>query len=147
VIVAQGGAFGGWSLYLNRGVPTHCYNLLGLQRVKAVGDERLSAGAHQIRMEFTYDGGGLGKGGEAALFVDANAVGSARQEASIPMIFSGDETLDVGVDAGTSVSDDYAPETSKFDGRVNWVQLDQGSDDQTHLITPDERLRVAMVRQ
>jgi arylsulfatase len=147
VIVAQGGAFGGWSLYLNRGVPTHCYNLLGLQRVKAVGDERMSAGAHQIRMEFTYDGGGLGKGGEAALFVDGNAVGSARQEASIPMIFSGDETLDVGVDAGTSVSDDYGPETSKFDGRVNWVQLDQGSDDQTHLITPDERLRVAMVRQ
>lgn len=147
VIVAQGGAFGGWSLYLNGGIPTHCYNLLGLQRVKAVGDAPLKPGSHQIRMEFTYDGGGLGKGGEAALFVDGNSVGSARQEASIPMIFSGDETLDIGIDSGTSVSDDYSPETSKFDGTVNWVQLDLGSDDHTHLITPEERLRVALVRQ
>jgi arylsulfatase A-like enzyme len=147
VIVAQGGAFGGWSLYINNGLPTHCYNLLGLQLVKAVGEGPLSAGAHQIRIEFAYDGGGLGKGGVATLFVDGNSVGLARQEASIPMVFSGDETLDVGIDNGTSVSDDYAPETSKFDGTVNWVQLDQGNDDQTHLITPEERLRVAMVRQ
>ncbi len=62
------------------------------------------------------------------------------------MVFSGDETLDIGMDNGTSVSDDYTPGSSKFDGTVNWVQLDQGSDDQTHLITPEERLRVAMVR-
>ena len=40
VIVAQGGAFGGWSLYLKDGVPTHCYNLLGLNRVKATGTDR-----------------------------------------------------------------------------------------------------------
>ncbi len=147
VIVAQGGAFGGWSLYLKDGVPAHCYNLLGLQLVKAVGDGTLSAGAHQIRLEFAYDGGGLAKGGVATLFVDGDAVGSARQEASVPMLFSADETLDVGMDTGTSVSDDYAPETSTFDGTVNWVQFDQGNDDQTHLITPEERLRVAMVRQ
>ncbi len=147
VIVAQGGAFGGWSLYLNQGVPTHCYNLLGLQRVKAIGDQRLSAGSHQVRMEFTYDGGGLAKGGVATLFVDGESVGSARQEASIPMVFSGDETLDVGIDTGTSVSDDYTPETSRFDGTVHWVQLDLGSDDQNHLISPQERLRVAMIRQ
>jgi hypothetical protein len=63
------------------------------------------------------------------------------------MAFSADETLDLGMDSGTSVSDDYGPETSKFDGAVNWVQLDQGSNDQSHLITPEERLRVAMIRQ
>ena len=147
VIVAQGGAFGGWSLYLNHGVPVHCYNLLGLQRVKAAGDQSLSAGPHQIRMEFAYDGDGLAKGGDAVLYVDGAKVGAARQEASIPMVFSADETLDIGVDTGTSVSDDYTPESSRFDGVVNWVQLDQGPDDQTHLITPEERLRVAMVRQ
>jgi arylsulfatase A-like enzyme len=147
VIVSQGGAFAGWSLYLNHGVPTHCYNLLGLQQVKAIGDGPLDPGAHQIRLEFAYDGGGLGKGGEQVLFVDGKQVGAARQEASIPMIFSGDETLDIGVDTGTSVSNDYTPEASRFDGIVNWVQLDLGSDDQTHLITPEERLRVAMVRQ
>jgi arylsulfatase A-like enzyme len=147
VIAAQGGAFGGWSLYLHDGVPTHCYNLLGLARSKAAGVEPLAPGNRQLRVEFTYDGGGLGKGGEAALFVDGDQVGSARQEASVPMLFSADETLDLGSDTGTSVSDDYQPETSHFTGTVNWVQLDQGDDDHSHLISPEERLRVAMVRQ
>lgn len=63
------------------------------------------------------------------------------------MIFPGGETLDIGIDTGTSVSDDYGPESSRFDGTVNWVQLDQGPDDHAHLIGPEERLRVAMVRQ
>ena len=75
VIVAQGGAFGGWALYLNNGVPTHCYNLLGLNRVKAVATEPLNPGNHQVRIEFTYDGDGLAKGGDTLLFVDGVQVG------------------------------------------------------------------------
>jgi hypothetical protein len=63
------------------------------------------------------------------------------------MLFSGDETLDLGGDNGTPVSDDYTPDTSRFNGTVNWVQLDQGGDDQSHLISPEDRMRVAMVRQ
>lgn len=63
------------------------------------------------------------------------------------MLFSGDETLDVGVDYGSSVSDDDTPETSRFTGTVNWVQLDQGANDQSHLIAPEDRLSVALVRQ
>ena len=69
-IVAQGGAFGGWSLYMTEGKPAYCYNLFGLQRFKVYGGDAVPAGEHQIRVEFTYDGGGLGKGGSAALFVD-----------------------------------------------------------------------------
>jgi len=147
VIVAQGGAFGGWALYLKNGIPTHCYNLLGLSRVKATGPDPLTPGNHQVRVEFAYDGDGLAKGADTSLFVDGIQVGASRQEASIPMLFSGDETLDVGVDHGTSVSDDYSPDTSQFSGVVNWIQLDQGSDDQSHLISPEDRLTVAMVRQ
>ncbi len=147
VIVAQGGAFGGWSIYLNHGVPVHCYNLLGLNLIKAAGTETLSPGNHQVRVEFAYDGDGLAKGGATALFVDGSQVGSARQEATIPMLFSGDETLDVGVDYGSSVSDDYTPDDSRFTGTVNWVQLDQGSDDHSHLINPEDRLSVAMAKQ
>ena len=147
VIVAQGGAFGGWALYLKNGIPIHCYNLLGLNRVKATGTDPLTPGNHQVRVEFVYDGDGLAKGADTSLFVDGTQVGTSRQEASIPMLFSGDETLDVGVDHGTSVSDDYSPDTSQFSGVVNWVQLDQGSDDQSHLISPEDRLTVAMVRQ
>ena len=72
VIVAQGGAFGGWSLYLHEGRPTYCYNLFGIQRFKVDGADAVPAGDHQVRVEFAYDGGGLGKGGTADLYVDGD---------------------------------------------------------------------------
>ena len=66
VLIAQGGAFGGLSLYLTDGRPAYCYNLFGLQQFKVVRRRRRPAGEHQVRIEFTYDGGGLGKGGDVA---------------------------------------------------------------------------------
>jgi arylsulfatase len=149
VIVAQGGAFGGWSLYLHEGKPAYCYNLFGLHRFKVYGQEPIAAGEHQIRMEFGYDGGGLAKGGSAVLYVDGAKAGEGRVDATQPMIFSADETTDVGTDGGTPVSDDYGPKDSRFTGRIRWVQLDidEAAEDLDHLITPEERLRIAMARQ
>jgi len=149
VIIAQGGAFAGWSLYAKEGRPVYCYNLLGLQRFKVEGDAAIPPGEHQVRMEFAYDGGGLAKGGAVTLYLDGAEVGEGRVEGTVPMIFSGDETADVGRDTASPVSDDYAGEESVFTGTVNWVQIDLGEDaeDADHLITPDERLRVAMARQ
>jgi arylsulfatase A-like enzyme len=147
VIVAQGGAFGGWSLYATDGRPAYCYNLFGLQRFKVHGDQPIPAGEHQVRMEFAYDGGGLAKGGTITLYIDGGKVGQGRVEGTQPMIFSTDETTDVGSDGGTPVSDDYGPKTSAFSGRVRWVQIDLDVDDHDHLITPEERLRIAMTRQ
>ena len=149
VIIAQGGAFAGWSLYTRNGRPKYCYNLLGLQRFKVEGDGVIPPGEHQVRMEFAYDGGGLAKGGTVTLYLDGAEVGEGRVEATVPMIFSGDETADVGSDTASPVSDDYDDEDSVFTGTVNWVQIDLGEDaeDADHLITPDERLRVAMARQ
>jgi arylsulfatase A-like enzyme len=149
VIFAQGGEFGGWSLYLKDGTPTYCYNLFGLQRFKIEASAPVPGGTHQVRMEFAYDGGGLAKGGSVTLYVDGEEVGRGRVNATQPMMFSGDETADVGVDSASPVSDDYAGETSGFTGTVNWVQIDLGEDaeDVDHLITPEERLRVAMARQ
>jgi arylsulfatase A-like enzyme len=149
VIVAQGGAFGGWSLYLHEGKPAYCYNLFGLHRFKVYGHEPVAAGEHQIRIEFGYDGGGLAKGGSVLLYVDGAKAGEGRVEATQPMIFSADETTDVGTDGGTPVSDDYGPKDSRFTGRIRWVQLDidEAAEDLDHLITPEERLRIAMARQ
>ena len=149
VIVAQGGAFGGWSLYARDGKPVFCYNLFGLQRFKIAGDSAILAGEHQVRMEFAYDGGGLAKGGTVTLYVDGKKAGEGRLEATQPMIFSADETTDVGTDSATPVSDDYGPKDSKFNGRVRWVQIDiaEAAEDLDHLITPEERLRIAMARQ
>jgi arylsulfatase A-like enzyme len=147
VIIAQGGAFAGWSLFLDQGKPTYCHNLAGLARFHVEADSAVPPGEHQVRMEFAYDGGGLAKGGAVTLYVDGSQVGEGRVEATVPMIYSGDETCDVGQDFGTPVSDKYTSRDSRFTGKVNWVQLDAGLDDHDHLITHEERLKVAMAIQ
>jgi len=147
VIVAQGGMWGGWSLYAKEGKLKYCYNLLGHKTWFTESEEPIPAGAHQVRMEFTYDGGGIGKGGLATLFIDGQKVGSGRVEETHALGFSADETTDVGREAGSPVSPDYGPRGNEFNGEVNWVQIDLGLDDQSHLITPEQRLSFAMARQ
>jgi arylsulfatase len=149
VIIAQGGAYAGWSLYAKEAKPVYCYNLFGLQRFKVTGDAPIPPGTHQVRMEFAYDGGGLAKGGTVSLYVDGEKIGEGHVQATVPMMFSGDETTDVGSDTASPVSDDYKGASSEFTGTVNWVQLDidQAAEDLDHLITPEERLRIAMARQ
>jgi arylsulfatase A-like enzyme len=149
VIIAQGGAFGGMSVYATEGRPAFCYNLFGLERFKVYGDEPLAPGTRQVRVEFAYDGGGLGKGGTAALYVDGQKVGETRVDATVPMLFSADETTDLGTDSATPVTDDLGPDELAFTGRVKWVEIGLGDDaeDADHLISAEERYRIAMARQ
>lgn len=147
VIAAQGGRFGGWSFYALDGKLKFMYNVLGIYHFPTEATEPLPAGKHQLRVEFAYDGGGMGKGGNVTLYVDGQVVGSGRVQATQAMLFSADETLDVGYEAGTPVSPDYTTQGSKFTGKIHWVQLDAGVDDHDHFIDPEERFRVAMARQ
>ena len=147
VIAAIGGSIGGWSLYAHEGRLKHCYNFFGIKRFFAESAEPIPAGTHQVRMEFAYDGGGLAKGGDVSLFVDGEKDGEGRVEHTVPMLFSADETCDVGKETGSAVSPDYGPTGNEFNGQVNWVQIDLEKDDNDHLISPDERFRVAMARQ
>lgn len=147
VIIAQGGRFGGWSLYLVEGRARFTYNVLGIQAFTTEAESAVPSGTHQVRMEFAYDGGGLAKGGDVTLYYDGEAVGTGRVGATQPMVFSADETTDVGYESGTPVSADYTTQGSRFTGRIRWVQIDLGDDDHDHLIDPEERLRIAMARQ
>ena len=149
VILSQGGAFGGIALYAKDGKLAFCYNLFGLQRFKVYGADPIPAGDHQVRMEFAYDGGGLGRGGDVTLFVDGEQVGAGRVEGTVPMLFSADETTDVGSDTATPVSDDYGIRDSAFTGVVRWVQIDidAAAEDADHLISAEERFTIAMARQ
>jgi arylsulfatase len=147
VIIAQGGAFGGLSLYAKGGKAKFAYNLLGLKVFTVEAGQRIPADRHQVRMEFAYDGGGLGKGGAVTLYYDGRKVGEGRIENTVPMTFSLDETTEVGREGGTPVTRDYDRRTSVFNGKIHWVQIDLGKDDHDHLISPDERLRLAMTRQ
>jgi arylsulfatase A-like enzyme len=147
VIVNQGGGVGGWTLYAQEGRLKYCYNFLGIQHYMVTAEEPIPAGQHQVRMAFKYDGGGLAKGGDVTLSYDAKPVGHGRVERTQPMAFSADEACDVGFDSGSPVSPDYGPTGNKFNGEIDWVQIDIGEDSYDHLIKPEDRLTIAMTRQ
>ena len=147
VIIAQGGRFGGWCVYAKQGKAKFVYNVLGIHEFATEATEPIPAGTHQVRVEFAYDGGGLAKGGDVVLYYDGAEVGTGRVGATQPMVFSADETTDIGYESGTTVTADYTAHGSRFTGKINWVQIDLGKDDNDHFIDPEERLRVAMSRQ
>ena len=124
VILAQAGRFGGWSLYLKDGKPTYCYNFLGLQEYKVSAPQALAAGKATVRMNFDYDGGGIGKGGTATILVNGEQVATGRIERTQGMIFSADETAGVGMDDATPVTTDYKERDNAFTGKILKVTVD-----------------------
>ena len=124
-IIAQGGRFGGWSLYVKDGVPAYDYNFLGMARDSIVAARPLAPGKATIRFDFDYDGGGLGKGGTGRLFVNGEKVAEGRIQHTQAMIFSADESADVGVDLGTPVVEAVGAEgKSRFTGRIPKVTVE-----------------------
>jgi arylsulfatase A-like enzyme len=146
VILSQGGRFGGWSLYMKGGKLKFCYNYVSLEHYYIESQDLVPAGKHQVRAELAYDGGGLGKGGTLSLYVDGNKLGEGRIDKTQPFVFSADETMDVGYDAGSHVTDDL-PMTDAFSGTIQWVDVSIGAEDYDHFIDPEEFLKIAMVRQ
>jgi arylsulfatase A-like enzyme len=149
VIIAQGGNIGGWSLYAKGGKLKYCYNLLGIHQFYAESKDALPPGEHQVRMEFAYAGGGLGKGGTVSLYVDGKKVGEGKVAATAAMIFSADDGCDVGMDTGAPVSPEYGARGNEFNGVVKGVQLAIAEDAENldHLVSPEEAIRIAMARQ
>jgi arylsulfatase len=149
VIVAQGGNIGGWSLYAKAGKLKYCYNLLGVQYFYAESSNPIPSGTHQVRMEFAYAGGGLGKGGTVCLYVDGKKVGEGKVGATAAMVFSADDGCDVGVDTAAPVSPDYGARGNEFNGVVKGVQLAIAEDAVSvdHLVEPEIAIAVAMSRQ
>jgi arylsulfatase len=146
VIITQGGAVGGWSLYAKDGKLKYAYNFFGIEYFYAESEDAIPPGDHQLRMEFAYDGGGLGKGGNVTLYLDGAQIGEGRVEHTIPMGFSADEACDIGSDSGSPASPDYTAGDNAFTGAIEWVQIDLGDDDHDHLITPEERFNLAVAR-
>ncbi|NED94049.1 arylsulfatase [Phytoactinopolyspora alkaliphila] len=128
VLVAQGGRFGGWSLYVDAGRPKYAYNYFGLTVHTLTAPEPLTVGRHEIQLDFAYDGGGVGQGGTARLLVDGRKVAEGRVDATIPYYFAFDETFDLGVDRASPVTDDYPIADNHFTGRLCTVRVDLGDD-------------------
>ena len=149
VLIAQGGNIGGWALYMKGGRLRYCYNLLGIRYFYVGSEEAVAAGDHQVRMEFAYDGGGLGKGGMATLYVDGRRAGEGRVDATAAMVFSADDGCDVGRDTGAPVSEEYGPHGNAFNGVIRGVELsiEDPAKNADHLVSAEEAIRVAMARQ
>jgi hypothetical protein len=123
--LAQAGRFGGWSLYVKDGIPAYRYNFLGQETYTVSAPAPLPKGTHEIRFEFAYDGGGLGKGGKGTLFVDGQAIADGRIEQTQAIVFSGDETADVGIDLATAVVEEIGSGArSRFTGTIETVTIE-----------------------
>jgi arylsulfatase len=125
VILCQGGKFGGWALYMNDGKPAYTYNYFGLESYTIQSGTKLTGKNAEIKLQFDYDGDGVGKGGNAILYVDGKKVAEGRVDKTEPAVFSGDETADVGLDDATQVADKVFQnlQDSKFTGYVNKVTI------------------------
>jgi len=149
VIISQGANIGGWSLYAKDGKLKYCYNWGGFKNFFAESPQAMTPGNHQVRMEFAYAGGGLGKGGTATLFIDGNKVAEGNVEATLAIVFSADDGCDVGEDSGAPVSPDYGSTDNSFNGTIKGVllEINEGTENSDHLVKPEQALAVAMGRQ
>lgn len=129
VFVAQGGRFGGWAFYSDEGRLTYVYNDGGQFMVQA--DSLLEPGRHTVDLLFDYDGGGLGRGGDVRIMADGTLIGSGRVERTLPMRFSVNETLNVGIDRGSPVTDAYPPgAANRYSGVLHTVRITVAEDSQ-----------------
>jgi arylsulfatase A-like enzyme len=126
VLLAQGGRFGGWALYMQDGKPAYTYNFLGLERYTVNSEGALPAGEATITLDFAYDGDGLGKGGTATIKVNGTQVAQGRVDRTQPLMFSADETADVGLDNQTPVAEGLGigRDETRFTGTIRKITLD-----------------------
>ena len=133
-IVSEGGRFGGYGLYLNKGKPTFTWNLLDLKRVKWQTDLPLDPGKHTLVYDFKYDGlgfatlafnnmSGLGRGGTGTFSVDGKVVATQTMERTIPLILPWDETFDIGSKTGTPIDDADYQVPFAFDGKIDKLTI------------------------
>jgi arylsulfatase len=142
MLVTQGGRFNSWGLYLLEGKPVFHYNLIGKYRSNITAQDKLAPGKHVIVVNFKYDGPGLGKGGTATLTVDGNAVAEGKLARTVPLRFSADETLDIGEDTGTPVSEDYHV-PFKFTGGLKKVMIELSD----NKLTPAEEEEIRKAKE
>jgi arylsulfatase len=148
VIIAQGGRFAGWSLYVKDGAAKYAYNWFDAEYYYVGGEAELPAGKVNLRYHFNFEGDAPGGGGTGTLYVNDQKVAEAKIEKTVPFIFSADETMDVGGDLALPVTDDYPEgESNKFSGKIHWVRIDLEQDNVSHLEPEELKYHRALARQ
>ena len=136
VIVAEGGKSAGFALYVQDGKLVYHYNWFERERTNLVSSVPLPAGKSTVAVEFAYDGGGLGKGGEASIAIDGKVVGRARIENTVAGRF-GIDTFGIGSDTGSPVTDTYKP-PFPFTGKIERIDIELGPRN----LSPEDELKL-----
>jgi len=124
VILAQGGRFAGWSLYMKDGKASYVHNWVGKERYTITASEPVAPGKATIRYDFAYKGDKPGSGGTGTISVNGKKVAEGQIGNTTPFLFSADETADVGMDVATPVTEDYAEGDNKFTGKIESVTVE-----------------------
>ncbi len=147
VVIAQGGRFAGWSLYVKNGKPTYCHNWFNSERFYVNAKEPLPPGPVTVKFSFDYDGGKPGAGGTGTLSVNGKQVAESRIERTVPMMFDTNDGMEIGMDLGSKVTEDYPDGSSPFNGKIDWVRIDVGGDDQSHKVSEEQQYHMRMGKQ
>ena len=129
ILVTQGGRFGGYALLLIDGKPEFDYAFSNQpqDKFRVISKDELAPGKHTLVVDMKYDGPGIGKSATGTLSVDGKQLAQGKIERTIPIRFSLDETMDVGLDTGTPVVEDYVGKMPfKFTGSLKKVVIELG---------------------
>jgi hypothetical protein len=124
VIVAEGGASSGYTLYIKNGRPAYTYNYFRREVTTVAAKEPLAVGKSVIELRFEYDGGGAGKGAKIILLVNGKVIDEARLARTVPRAYAFEETFDVGEDTASPVGPYEAPFV--FAGKLERLELRSG---------------------
>lgn len=128
VLIANGGSSAGYTLYLDSGVPVYEFNFFGKELYRVAGETPLEPGTHSVKMVYEQAPFNPGKevtGGTATLIVDGNEVATGEVTMVVPARYSATETLDIGMDLGSTVSRAYEKEAPfPFSGTINKVTVE-----------------------
>jgi arylsulfatase len=125
MLMTHGGRQAGYGLFLDRGRPRFVYNFLGIERFSIVADQPLAPGKHVLRAEFVREGDRPGSGGTLTLFDGDRRIGQGKIARTMPARMQIDEGIDIGLDDGTPLAEDYAARLPfRFDGRIDHVTID-----------------------
>jgi arylsulfatase len=147
-VIVQGGRFAGWSLYVKDGKLKYCYNWFNSELYYVEAENPLPSGEVEVQYQFAFDGGQPGAGGTGTLLVNGKQVAQDRIDKTVPFIFSADETMDIGKDTASPVTDDYPSGAGNaFTGKIDWVRIDVEDDNVSHLEDPEQIYHRIMARQ
>lgn len=124
VLYALGGAGGGLTCYMDDGYLCFEYNMFIIQRTKIRSENRVNSGAVTIVVETNYiepkPGGPL----SIAISVDGDQVAAGTVPISVPLLFTANDCLDIGICLGGPVSLDYFDRAPfPFTGEIGKVKV------------------------